>query len=161
MRLIPAAVMSAVLPLFAQAAPFRDYPAEVASSPFVRPDFEGKAKEYRSYRTRYTEGSDKAPDFAGRYVLVTFGCGTSCKVGGAVDRKTGAIIALPLGGEEYQNLYLYSRASSRLLKATWVKDRGMAPECFIGEFLLEGEEFHELSVKRHYPSSDCFKGPGD
>ena len=50
----------------------------------------------RKYRTALREALRDGPvDFAGRYVMVTFGCGTTCMYGGWVDAQTGEAFALP------------------------------------------------------------------
>lgn len=48
------------------------------------------------YRTRLTEGLRDLPvNFAGHYVMVTWGCGTTCLDGGMVDARSGEATALP------------------------------------------------------------------
>lgn len=50
----------------------------------------------REYRTRLSEGLRELPiNFAGHYVMVTFGCGSTCLYGGMVDARTGEATALP------------------------------------------------------------------
>lgn len=50
----------------------------------------------REYRTRLAEGLRDLPvNFAGHYVMVTFGCGSTCLYGGMVDARTGRATALP------------------------------------------------------------------
>lgn len=50
----------------------------------------------RKYRTRLGEGLRDLPvNFAGHYVMVTWGCGTTCLDGGMVDAQTGEAFALP------------------------------------------------------------------
>ena len=72
------------------AAPgFRDYPAAV---------FRGKAAalklttpQARGYRTRLREGARRAVNFAGRYKLHTWSCGTGCLQAAFIDAGTGAV----------------------------------------------------------------------
>lgn len=72
------------------AAPrFQDYSAPV---------FRGKAAPLRlttplarGYRTRLREGARRAVNFAGRYKLHTWSCGTSCLQTAFIDAKTGAV----------------------------------------------------------------------
>jgi hypothetical protein len=68
---------------------FRDYPA---------PAFRGKAAALklttplaRGYRTRLREGARRAVNFAGRYKLHTWSCGTSCLQTAFIDAGTGAV----------------------------------------------------------------------
>jgi hypothetical protein len=49
----------------------------------------------RIFRTPLTEASRQPPNFAGHYVLATWGCGTECIMGAAVDVVTGKVVWLP------------------------------------------------------------------
>jgi hypothetical protein len=74
---------------------FEDYPArEVYKGPAapVRLD----SRKARMFRTRLREDSRSAPNFAGRYVVVVWGCGTGCAQMGVVDSKTGRVYFPPL-----------------------------------------------------------------
>lgn len=72
------------------AAPgFRDYPA---------PAFGGRAAPLklttrlaRGYRTRLREGARRGVNFAGRYTLHTWSCGTSCLQTAFIDAVTGNV----------------------------------------------------------------------
>jgi len=82
----------AAAPALAQdgAAPrFQDYAAPV---------FGGRAaplklttREARGYRTRLREGARRAVNFAGRYKLHTWSCGTGCLQTAFIDARTGAV----------------------------------------------------------------------
>lgn len=68
---------------------FKDYAAPV---------YKGRAaalkltsREARGYRTRLREGSRRAVNFAGRYKLHTWSCGTSCLQTAFIDAKTGEV----------------------------------------------------------------------
>lgn len=47
------------------------------------------------FRTRLREAAREKPNFAGRYILTTWGCGTSCLMGAVIDAKTGRVYWLP------------------------------------------------------------------
>lgn len=47
------------------------------------------------WRTRLRWTMGQKPDFAGHYVLASWGCGAECVMGAAVDVRTGAVIWLP------------------------------------------------------------------
>ncbi|NHZ66849.1 hypothetical protein [Massilia genomosp. 1] len=47
----------------------------------------------RNYATRLRHAA--TADFAGRYVLATWGCGASCIMSAAIDARTGAVSWLP------------------------------------------------------------------
>ncbi|MCE3607129.1 hypothetical protein LXA47_26530 [Massilia sp. P8910] len=85
----------AALPAWASAAPrFADYPAPAI--------YQGRGAQplladahSRHYATRLRDAATEKPDFAGRYVLATLGCGASCTMSTAIDAKTGAVAWLP------------------------------------------------------------------
>ncbi|HEX8557624.1 MAG TPA: hypothetical protein VF668_05955 [Pyrinomonadaceae bacterium] len=93
-KLLFAAFCACILaaPAFAQdgAAPgFGDYPAAA---------FRGRAAALRlttplarGYRTRLREGARRAVNFAGRYKLHTWSCGTGCLQTAFIDAKTGDV----------------------------------------------------------------------
>lgn len=74
----------------------------------------------RMFRTRLREGLRNDPiELAGHYVVVTFGCGTSCLYGGFVDARSGQATALPFALSSF-TLFgvddpLLFRADSRLV----------------------------------------------
>ncbi|MBL0314131.1 MAG: hypothetical protein IPP78_15825 [Holophagaceae bacterium] len=53
------------------------------------------SKQDRMYRTRLKRGAEGNPNFAGRYILTIWGCGASCRMGAAIDTKTGRVHWLP------------------------------------------------------------------
>lgn len=48
-----------------------------------------------SYRTRLREAAQLMPNFAGHYILTTWGCGASCVMGAAIDANTGNVYWIP------------------------------------------------------------------
>lgn len=44
-----------------------------------------------TFRTRLREGAEKGVNFAGRYTLVAWGCGTGCLMAGVIDARTGTV----------------------------------------------------------------------
>jgi hypothetical protein len=76
---------------FGQANPrFQDYPAPVYKGKRAPVDL-NSAEGANTFRTRLREGSAKGVNFAGRYTLVAWGCGTSCLMAGIIDAKTGTV----------------------------------------------------------------------
>ena len=72
---------------------FEDYPAKRTyigrhAAVVLTPD-------NRAFRTRLREAAREKPNFAGRYVLTAWGCGTGCVLGAAVDLRTGRVTWLP------------------------------------------------------------------
>jgi hypothetical protein len=73
---------------------FSDYPAE--------PLFAGKpatpilsSKLQRSFRTQIRLGLKRGPNFAGRYRIIQWGCGSNCMVFVVADVKTGHVYDPP------------------------------------------------------------------
>lgn len=65
---------------------------------YAVPAFKGRAAALklttplaRGYRTRLREGARRAVNFAGRYKLHTWSCGTSCLQTAFIDAKTGDV----------------------------------------------------------------------
>jgi hypothetical protein len=84
----------------ARAPRFEDYPVrEVYKGPVapVRLD----SRRARMFRTRLGEDSRRGPNFAGRYAVVVWGCGTGCAQMGVVDSKTGRVYFPPV---EYMDI---------------------------------------------------------
>jgi hypothetical protein len=48
--------------------------------------------EARKYKTAIAEGLKEGVNFAGKYTLVTVGCGTGCQTHYVVDRETGKVL---------------------------------------------------------------------
>ena len=51
--------------------------------------------EARTYRTRLKEAAQEKPNFAGHFIVTTWGCGTECVQGAIIDAKTGNVFMLP------------------------------------------------------------------
>ena len=49
----------------------------------------------RRFHTRLTLRPSDRPNFAGEWVIVTWGCGTACQSGAMVSARTGRIVDLP------------------------------------------------------------------
>jgi hypothetical protein len=52
-------------------------------------------KDEKMFRTRLRVGAKGKVDFAGHYVLATWGCGTQCLMGAAIDVRTGKVFMIP------------------------------------------------------------------
>ena len=68
---------------------FKDYPATEKFTGRNAPVIIGKNE--RMFRTRLREAAKEKPNFAGRYILTSWGCGTSCLMGAVIDAKTGKV----------------------------------------------------------------------
>jgi hypothetical protein len=49
----------------------------------------------RLFRTRLREAAKNKPNFAGHYILVTWGCGASCNTVALIDARTGKVYFAP------------------------------------------------------------------
>lgn len=90
---------------------FRGKPAPVKSS----------SLRARMFRTRLRENAKDGVDFAGHYILATWGCGSGCSSIAIIDARTGRVYFTPslllVGTALYQELApLEFRKDSRLLK---------------------------------------------
>ena len=83
------------------------------------PDFSGRDKKYRDYRTRIRDGLKEGPNFAGRFSVVQFGCGTGCSFVYVANNESGEVFEFPRGGENNIYLQLSFTVGSRLLIAQW------------------------------------------
>jgi hypothetical protein len=83
--------------------------------------------QQRYFRTRIREGAKEGPNFAGKYTIASWGCGSGCVSFVVVDAHTGkvydnvpfSILGLPYQGTESQRDYrgLVYKLGSRLLIA--------------------------------------------
>jgi hypothetical protein len=75
---------------------FSDYPAkQIYRGKVARPVFTTRAQ--REYRTRLRDAvsTDDRPNFAGRYYVAIWGCGSACISSGIIDARTGAVSMVP------------------------------------------------------------------
>jgi hypothetical protein len=79
---------------------FEDYPVrEVYKGPVAPVRLE--SKKARMFRTRLREDSRGGPNFAGRYTVVVWGCGTGCAQMALVDARNGRVYFPPV---EYMDI---------------------------------------------------------
>jgi hypothetical protein len=126
----------------AKPRPPGDYAVPIYQGCVARPDL---GTEFaRSYRTRILEAARGRPNFAGKYIVTTWGCGTGCSQGAIIDAQTGKVTGLPsahsaFGGRMTTHDYAH-RADSRLLVITG--KLGEEDETWgYHHFAMEGGEF--------------------
>ena len=73
---------------------FDDYRVPVYSGYVQEPDLNSHP-DARTYRTRLRNAARGQVNFAGEYILATWGCGTSCLWGGVIHARTGQVTFLP------------------------------------------------------------------
>ncbi|MBK9156080.1 MAG: hypothetical protein IPM25_18045 [Chloracidobacterium sp.] len=101
---------------------FSDYPAAVETARVRSINF-AQDPDARMFRTRLSEALRRGVNFAGRYVLATWGCGTGCISGAIIDGRTGKVhwpeelAAFGVGytNAEYPDQPLEFQKDSRLL----------------------------------------------
>jgi hypothetical protein len=72
---------------------FNDYPVNERYTGKTAPPVLSKAA--RQFRTRLRQAAPEKPNFAGHFIVVTWGCGTECVEGAIIDAKTGQAFMLP------------------------------------------------------------------
>jgi len=132
---------------------FEQFPATPYTGPRHAPDYSGKARHYRAFRTFFREGFTKGRLFAGHYAVMGTGCGTNCSSWNIGDLTNGHIFDVPLGGEGNANLQLDFRPDSRLMKAYWdtAPDPTLA-SCDSADLVWNGATFSQ-SVTRERPGA--------
>ncbi len=138
---------------------FPDYPPDSwLKTAAAYPDFNGRDRDFRSYRTRIKNAVSNGMNFSGHYSFVTIGCGTECRFGFVVDLRTGEVFDFPYGGEEHYQMDLRFSPSSRLLKVRW-KGSWESETCTEKDMLVEGTKWRILA-ERTVPTNDglCFFG---
>lgn len=113
---------------FAEDLPrFEDFP--------VREFYQGKnapirltSPQAREFRTRLREAAEQKPNFAGHYILATWGCGSGCRMPAIIDAKSGKATMIPFTvttmGEEVI-APLQFNVKSNLLIVNGSRDEGM------------------------------------
>ena len=75
---------------------FSRYPAEKAiQEPYAEPMI--VSPEAKHFRTVIRNGAQGEPDFAGRFRVVQWGCGSNCHLYALIDKKNGSVYMADLG----------------------------------------------------------------
>ena len=139
---------------------FEDYPVrEMYKGPVA--DVRLDSRRARMFRTRLREDSRSGPNFAGRYTVVIWGCGTGCAQMGVVDSTTGRVYFPPVeymdipDMEDAEARSQWFRMDSRLLRITQNFYDGMGSYTAY-YYLFEGGRFRLLrkAVERQPPTPD-------
>ena len=72
---------------------FNDYPVSERFNGKMAPLVLSHAA--REFRTRLREAAREKPNFAGHFIVTTWGCGTECVQGAIIDARTGRVFMLP------------------------------------------------------------------
>lgn len=97
-------------------------------------------REAYEFKTRLRQAAKGSANFAGKYVLTTWGCGSSCVMGAVINRKTGNISFLPgsICCWEGEDSMVQFRLNSRLLVTAGLTNEG-------GEY---GAHFYEFTGRK-------------
>ncbi|GAB3527435.1 hypothetical protein GCM10027443_04010 [Pontibacter brevis] len=104
---------------------------------------ESSHADTRTYRRALREGLEAGINFAGRYTVVTVGCGTSCQQHYVVDRENGKVLdkLQSSAGASYapdSRLFIINPPDSTL---NYNECRGCEPEAYI----FEDDQFRKLT----------------
>ncbi len=103
------------------------------------PDFEGRDKSARMFRTRIRDGLAEGVNFNGHYSFITFGCGTSCVMSYITDTRTGKVFEPPFGGESTPELAIEFKLDSNLIQIIHMGDT--SEECQVRAWSFDGKGF--------------------
>ena len=73
---------------------FEDYQVAVATSQKAS-NLKLSTKESRRYASQLRYAAKQSMNFAGHYILASWGCGAGCVMGGVIDVKSGHVVMLP------------------------------------------------------------------
>lgn len=60
-------------------------------------------RDTRTFKTRLREALKGKPNFAGHYIVTSWGCGTGCQVGAVIDARNGKVYWFPFSvGQNYE-----------------------------------------------------------
>ena len=101
-----------------KSAPVFDLDAIAEGSTYAQRTAENRTK----FSDYWTKELNNGPNFSGKYFLVRYGCGTSCKWYRLIDLSNGAIFGFPIGGEEHWQHDLIFDQNSSLLKVIYPRN---------------------------------------
>ena len=132
---------------------FGDYSVELANA--VAPLQLERGSWFWDYRTRLRDAYTEEANFGANARIVLWGCGTGCTFGALLDRSTGTVHELPLGGEDQQQLDIQSQAGSNLLLANWNDVSGSDPVCVFEALFWTGTQFSSVAGSPKRAVGNC------
>lgn len=134
---------------------FRDFPAtSVHTGRTTLPDFSGRDRKFRQYRTRIRESMKDGPNFAGEFSLIQIGCGTGCSIAFIASNSSGEVYQLPRGGEKNLFMQFSKMVESRLLILQWGSYR--EDSCLVEYFEWKDRQARELQSIPVGNAETCF-----
>ncbi|MBC2858597.1 hypothetical protein [Stappia sp. 28M-7] len=73
---------------------FRDFTVDIYKGPVAAPNLSSNSQA-KTYRTRLRDAAKGGVNFAGHYILASWGCGTSCATGAVIDARNGDVFFFP------------------------------------------------------------------
>jgi hypothetical protein len=111
------------------------------------PDFQGRDREFSSYRAALSNGIRNGADYAGSYRIVRVACGTGCSYVFVADVPTGRVYRLPVSGEAFPQIDLKYTLDSTAILVRWIWSGGdpRQKKCIQQTFTWNGTRFEELT----------------
>lgn len=119
------------------------------------PQFKGRDKAFRQFRTVIRDGMKDGADFAGQYSVVQYGCGAGCSFAVIADNRTGQLFDFPRGGEDNMYMTLQYARDSRLIAAQWASYDDKA--CHLDFFEWKNGKAELISSRKFGAVEDCYK----
>jgi hypothetical protein len=133
---------------------FADYPVDpVYKGDVVLPQFKGRDKDWRDFRTRIKEGMAEGAAYAGEISVIQIGCGTGCSSITLGNVKTGKLYDFPRGGEDSMYLQVKTKPTSKLLAAQWQGDDG----CHLEYYVWTGKGLKKIKGSKLPSEESCQK----
>ncbi len=146
-RLVAMMIATFAVPCGAQVPQFRDFPAVPYSGARTALRL---TKQDMTFRTRLRDAATQPANFAGHYVLTTWGCGMSCQMGAAIDLQSGRVVWLPgtvcceptdVSDDKFERVL--GRLNSRLVVLSGLINEGGSQGAHF--FMLEDGKFIHLA----------------
>jgi hypothetical protein len=119
------------------------------------PQFKGRDKTFREFRTVIGDGMKDGVNFAGEYSVIQYGCGAGCSFAVIADNRTGEVFSFPRGGESNMYLTLQYARDSRLIAAQWAGYDDKA--CHLDFFEWKDGKAALISGRKFGVVEDCYK----
>lgn len=141
-------------PALASSLQFSDYPVKrVYQGKMAVPQFIGRDKRWKNFRTIIRDEMLEGPDYAGEISVIQIGCGTGCTFVVLGNVRTGKLHDFPRQARNSLHLQVLTRPTSRLLIAQWEEADG----CHLAHYLWTGKDVKELGREPVLPVEQCLK----
>lgn len=151
-------VLAAVAPAFAEKLPDlspRSYPAtKVYKGKVKLPDFNGRDKDFRLFRTTITKEMLEGVNFAGEYRVNQVGCGAQCTFVFVSSNRTGEVFDFPRGGDDNHLMTLGFGLHSRLMMAQWASYE--PDRCVLEYLVFDAGRWEELYSRQVGTFEACY-----